>query len=797
MHANNPFAGRGVRVSARVLTSLFLAIGLICFIPSGIHAGSRNAASSEAKSAPIAAVRIDYPENGSIFPPEITPPTMLWRDNSGSDSWKLTIRFADGSAVMERTVPGVRMKLGAMDPRCVAPTNKPPQLTPQQAEAWTWKPDAATWATIQQHSVESPATISITGLKGGLPHAATGQIRITTSRDAVGAPIFYRDVPLMPTINTDGTVQPIPQEAISLIKWRLRDIRDEDSHTVLTDMPTCLNCHSFSTNGKTMGIDLDGPNNDKGLYAIADVQKHTEIDDNKVVQWNVDGRAGKMRVAFMSQISPDGRYVVSTFSGSDLGFAQTFYVRNFSDYRFLQVFYPTKGILEYYDRKTGRREPLPGADDPKYVQTGGFWSPDGKWIVFARALAREPYAKGKPLATYANDPNETQVQYDLYRVPFNEGRGGTPEPIAGASHNGMSNNFPKVSPDGKWIVFVQCKNGEVMRPGSELYLVPFEGGTARRLRSNLPTMNSWHSWSPNGRWLVFSSKARSPYTQMYLTHIDEAGNSSPAILVDNTTASNRAVNLPEFLNVDRGAMEDVQVPAIAVYRLIGKAVKLEEAQDYAQAQSVLEDAVKVAPDDARLHSDLAAVLYMRGDNAHALEEARTALKLSPTMTQAHFNLGAGLLQQGKYDDAIREFEATLELNPGYGPGEEALAQSYDAVRKDDAAIEHWKRALTADPGSVRALLGAARILAASRDESLRSGPEALKLALRANTLTAGKSPMVLDTLSAAYAETGQFARALDVEQHALELATASGDQQLQQMIAGRMALYRERKPYRN
>jgi dipeptidyl aminopeptidase/acylaminoacyl peptidase len=262
----------------------------------------------------------------------------------------------------------------------------------------------------------------------------------------------------------------------------------------------------------------------------------------------------------MSQVSPNGAYVLSTFAGPALSrLIDSYYVTNFMDYRFLQVFYPTKGILEYLNRATGLREPLPGADDPKYVQTDGVWSPDGKYIVFARAEARDPRPPGQGHATHANDAREAQIKYDLYRIPFNGGKGGTPEPIKGASQNGMSNNFPKVSPDGKWIVFVQCKNGQLMRPDSLLYIIPAEGGTPRRLRANTRLMNSWHSWSPNSRWLVFSSKARSPYTQMYLTHIDEQGNSSPAILIDNATASNRAVNIPEFANISPDGIDQIEV----------------------------------------------------------------------------------------------------------------------------------------------------------------------------------------------------------------------------------------------
>ena len=359
----------------------------------------------------------------------------------------------------------------------------------------------------------------------------------------------------MPTKGVGGVVQPLAPSAIHLIQWRVRDIRRPESRIVLRDMPTCANCHSFSADGKTLGMDIDGPANDKGLYAIAPVEKHMSITKNNLVHWNTDGRVGKVRVGFMSQVSPDGRYIVSTFAGPSVTLLDSYYVTNFSDYRFLQVFYPTRGILEWYSRATGLRQPLPGADDPHFVQTDGVWSPDGKYIVFARAEARDPREAGQKPALYANDGNETAIQYDLYRIPFNEGKGGEPERIVGASENGKSNNFPKVSPDGKWIVFVQCKNGQLMRPDSQLFIVPFGGGTARRMRANTRLMNSWHSFSPNGRWMVFSSKARSPYTQMYLTHLDSDGNDSPPILIDNATAANRAVNIPEFVNIDADGIE--------------------------------------------------------------------------------------------------------------------------------------------------------------------------------------------------------------------------------------------------
>lgn len=790
--------GRAFLTGLTVLAILFCCIWLLPVWRSASASVERpeNPASTEGSTTAASPISIDYPEEGSIFPPGITPPTFIWRDKAAT-SWRITVSFANNAPAIHAQSSGERMHIGVIDPEAISDTNELPKLTAKQAESWIWKPDADTWSAMQLQSTGQPATVTITGYREGRIATSQSHMTFTTSKDPVGAPIFYRDVPLMPSQGQDGTIQPLSASAIHLIRWRLRDIRTTNSHTVLTDMPTCANCHSFSTNGKTMGIDVDGPNNDKGLYAMVPIQRHISIKNKDIVQWNTDGQVGKTRVGFMSQVSPDGRYVVSSFAPPSLDFRKSYYTINFKDYRFLQVFYPTRGILEWYSPAGGGRQPLPGADDPHYVQTGGVWSPDGKYIVFARAVAREPREKGQELALHANDPGETQIQYDLYRIPFNDGKGGTPERIVGASQNGMSNNFAKVSPDGRWIVFVQCRNGEVMRPDSQLYIVPFNGGVARRLRANQPLMNSWHSFSPNGRWLVFSSKGRSPYTQMYLTHLDADGNSSPAILIDEATAANRAVNLPEFVNIAGDGIEDIQVPAVDVYKLMEQAMKLEDQKDYSNALAIWKKAVTLAPDDASVQNDLAINLYLNGDVGGAIEHLREATRLNPLLVNSHFNLGLYLMQKGHPDQALPELERAVTLDPRLPSGEEALGGAYQALGDNSEALAHWRKAIVLEPANVNVRVYAARILASSPDVSLRNGTEAVAFAEKANELTSGTDPTVLDTLAAAYAEAGQFPKARSSANRALDLALAKGDDAMAGAIRNRISLYKTNTPFRN
>jgi tetratricopeptide (TPR) repeat protein len=669
-----------------------------------------------AARGPAAEITVFYPEQGSVFPPDIVAPTFIWRDAArNARVWLVVAAFAGASAPVRVKAVGAPMRVGEIDPRCVSPANELPKLTPEQEAARTWVPDAATWAAIKKHSVEHPAAITITGCadENCLHPVSRGQVTIRTSKDPVGAPIFYRDVPLMPSEEEKGVIKPLAPGAVSLVAWRLRNISEPASRLLLTGMHTCANCHSFSADGKTLGMDLDGPQNDKGLYAIARVVPRMTIRNEDVIRWNSfrDRVGSRTRIGFMSQVSPDGRYVVSTVNPEEKGVESNYYVANFKDYRFLQVFYPTRGILVFYNSATGRRRSLAGADDPRFVHTDAVWSPDGKYLVFARAEARDPYPSGRERANFANDPNETPIQYDLYRIPFNGGEGGRPEPVAGASRNGMSNTFPKISPDGRWIVFVKCRNGQLMRPDSELYIVPAQGGTARRMRCNTPLMNSWHSFSPNGRWLVFSSKGRSPYTQMFLTHIDEDGNDTPPIAIENSTAANRAVNIPEFVNIPPGGLVKIDVPAADFYRLYDLAFELQQQGRYEVAIEGWRKALALTPDDARARNNLGLCLAQLGRRDQAAAEWEKAVQLDPGLAHAHNNLATELWRRGKLEEAEGHWRRAVDLNAGLADSHYNLGVALSRRGKMEEAIAAWRKAIEIDPGIAGAHANLGRVFA--------------------------------------------------------------------------------------
>jgi Tfp pilus assembly protein PilF len=450
------------------------------------------------------------------------------------------------------------------------------------------------------------------------------------------------------------------------IRWRYGTIDAQNGPPiVLQNLPVCGNCHSFADNGSVLGLDVDY-GNDKGAYGILPVSAHMVMGDDKIITWaDYKREDGELTFGLLSRVSPTGRYVVSTVKDRSVFVA-------IPDLMISQLFFPIKGILVVYDRETKKFAPLPGADDPQYVQTNAAWSPDGKEIVFARAkthhaehleqqnsaiVDEKDVSRGRA-AVAGQRLHELDAVHGLHQVVRRTKR------IAAVLlvDDRHQHYFPKYCPRAM----------DRLLQGQELHVQPRSGAvdrhrpraaTARRLTYNTARMNSWHSWSSNSRWLVFSSKVNGPNTQLFLTHIDENGNDSPPVLLERFTSPDRAANIPEFVKLPGDAIAEIREQFLDPYSFLRAGIANERTGDHAGAERAFRRGLEIAPDDAEIHNSLGWTLFKEGRPADAVAEYERAVAEDPRHAKAHNNLALALVELGRLKEAASHFQTSLDLEP--------------------------------------------------------------------------------------------------------------------------------------
>lgn len=295
----------------------------------------------------------------------------------------------------------------------------------------------------------------------------------------------------------------------------------------LTD-GSCMNCHSFcKRDPKTM------------LFHIR--KQHAGTIFVK------DGHVSKINTKDPKMISagvyprwhPDGRYV--TFSVNNTG--QKFHT---TDENKIEV-YDEASDLMLFDTKNNTSSTNKLICSKAYFETFPEWSPDGKYLYFCSAKARQM-------------PQEyDSLRYDLMRIAFDASTGSFGnriDTILSSEDTGKSITLARISPDGKYVVFCMTDYGTfpVWHRESDLYIMNLETKEIQNMSAiNSDQSDSYHSWSSNGRWLVFGSRrVDGSFTRPFICYFDTEGNAhAPFILPQKDPQhydfSLKSYNVPEFI----------------------------------------------------------------------------------------------------------------------------------------------------------------------------------------------------------------------------------------------------------
>ncbi|MHC4394903.1 MAG: TolB family protein [Planctomycetota bacterium] len=280
----------------------------------------------------------------------------------------------------------------------------------------------------------------------------------------------------------------------------------------------CVNCHTF-LNNKT----------EKMLMHVRDKGRPSMllIEDGQASSMNSRTQFGSAPMGHTTW-HPSGKMIVFTI------------------YRVRQFFHTIRkevrdvvdldSSMGYYVFDSEALKTNAGFSRKDYLETFPTWSPDGHYLYFCSAPILWQDRHEVPPERYQ------ESKYDLMRISYDieSDTWGQLETVLSAKETGLSIVQPRISPDGKFLLFCMCKYSgfPAFQPNSDLYLMDLTTGRYEPLECNSEQSESWHCWSSNGRWIAFSSKRPDGmFSKVYFSYVDENGKvHKPFILAQKDAA---------------------------------------------------------------------------------------------------------------------------------------------------------------------------------------------------------------------------------------------------------------------
>jgi len=241
----------------------------------------------------------------------------------------------------------------------------------------------------------------------------------------------------------------------------------------------CINCHSFCQNDPG-----------KFMIHVRGTVGGTYFDEgSRIVRRNL--KTPEMKYGAVYPAWHPGGKIVAYSSNS---IVQSFHASQEYNIEVTDL----ASSLVIYNMEKNEMSAVPEDDTTRYMETFPEWSPDGKYLYYCRARQ-------------TNDTSDfARIKYNLVRRSFDQPSFsfGKAEVLFNADSIDKSVSFPRISPDGRYLIFTLHNNGNfsIWHKEADLYLLDLETRKVIRMDLNSPETESYHSWSSNGKWIVFSSK---------------------------------------------------------------------------------------------------------------------------------------------------------------------------------------------------------------------------------------------------------------------------------------------------